>query len=326
MKGIDLTDDDDTWTWSHVTGITILGLSEKSMFFYSNAHLLEDVQAAVTMPIGDVIKLERGYDFTRNRPTVRTPSGKALRLRDIPAGTIRRSVRTGKFSHDENYAEPRIVLEVLAPFLVPLDEIMNRPAIADGLRALPLSIVKACRGKAIYLTIHPGRSYTVGMPVSNTTYKAFAGMQSGVFLDQAGSARTTHNLVHELGHVIDYTVISGRYGSYVHSYQFPEFLELLDEKERTFGKGDDKVPGTDHGYISNYARVNAQESFAEHFAWYILQKDSFRELAEEQQSAGHPELMNKYRFLEVLLDRTPVTTQRLSRKFLDSLEATNVRR
>jgi hypothetical protein len=145
-------------------------------------------------------------------------------------------------------------------------------------------------------------------------------MQSGFFLDRNASPLTTHNLVHEVGHVIDYTVIKGQYGSYIHYYQFPELRRLRPQKDLIFGEDDSPVPQTDYGYVSRYSRANAQESFAEHFAYFILQNETFREMAEEEQAAGHPELMEKYRFLEILLERTPVTTVRLSQEFLTDLE------
>jgi hypothetical protein len=320
ISGLDLDRDDDLWEWSHVTGIPIIGLTRRSTFFYCNAHLLEDTEAALEMPYEELVSLERGYDRESQSPTLHTAGGQALRLRDIPAGTVRLSARTGSFSHDEDYAEPRTDLEVLAPYLVKLSEIPNRPYISRGLHALPLSIVQAYRGKAIYLITQPARSYAVGMPVSNSVYTAFAGMQAGFFLGRATGALTTHNLVHELGHVIDYTGIAGQYGRYLHPYQIPTFRELKEEKDRIFGKGDAKVPQTSYGYITRYAKANAQESFAEHFASYILNQESFFELAETELDAGHPELMDKYRFLETLVDYTPVTTTRLSRQYLEELE------
>ena len=326
MESLDLNRDDDLWTWSHLTGIPIVALNQMSMFFYCNAHLLEDVEAAADMPLEEIIQLKRGYDHQNGRPTLHTADGRALRLRALPAGTVRLAAGTGSFSYDENYAEPRIVLEALAPYLVKLEAIPNRRYIADGIRALPLSVVKAYRGKAIYLTTARGKSYAVGMPISNSVYRGFVGMQSGFFLDRNAGPMTTHNLVHELGHIIDYTVIAGQYGRYLHSYQFPEFRETKTDKDRIFGEGDDKVPSTDHGYVSRYARTNAQESFAEHFAYYILKKEKFLQQAEEERSTGHPELMDKYRFLETLLDRTPVTTYRLSRAYVDWLETSGVAR
>ena len=319
MENLDLNVDDDLWAWSHLTGIPIVALNQMSTFFYCNVHLLEDLEAAAEMSLAEIVRLKRGYDPENGRPTLHTADGRALRLRALPTGTVRVAARTGPFSHDENYAEPRIVLEALAPYLVKLEAIPNRQYIVDGIRALPLLIVKAYRGKAIYLTTVRGRSYAVGMPISNSVYTGFVGMQAGFFLDRNTGPLTTHNFVHELGHVIDYTVIAGQYGRYLHPYQFPELRSTKTEKDRVFGRGDDKVPATAHGYVSRYARTNAQENFAEHFANYILKKEQFLQRAEGERSAGHPELMDKYRFLERFLDRTPVTTNRLSRAYLEWL-------
>ena len=66
---------------------------------------------------------------------------------------------------------------------------------------------------------------------------------------------------------------------------------------------------------SNFSVVDRRRS-----ASYILQKQGFRERAETEAAARHPELMEKYRFLETLVDHTPVTTIRLSRQYLESLE------
>ena len=321
MSSLNLDRDGDLWKWAHVTGITIVGVTQGSTFFFCNAHLLENLHAAVKMPYKELVSLKRGYDPISRSPTLHTADGQALLIRDIPDDIIKQSARTGSFSHDKDHAEPRTVLEVLAPYLVKLSDIQNRPYITRGLQALPLSIVKAYRGKAIYLTTRPGRSYAVGMPISNSIYKGFAGMQSGFFLDFNNGALTTHNLVHELGHVIDYTAISRKYGNYLHPYQFPTFQKLKKEKDRIFGKGDSRVPRTNYGYISRYAKANAQESFAEHFAGYILKKKKFRELAEKELSAGHAELMEKYKFLETLVEHTPVTMIGLSRKYLERLLA-----
>jgi len=319
MDRLDLTSDDDLWTWSHVTGITMVGLTQHSNFFYFNAHLLKDTQAAVRLTYAELSKFRSGYDEASGKPTLVTADGRKPVLREISAGTVRRSAHTGRFLHDEDFAESRTNLDALAPYLVTLDSISNREAIARALRALPLSIVKAYRGKAIYLTTQTGRSYAVGMPVSNSTYVGFVGMQPGVFLDRNRDSLTMHNLVHEIGHVIDYTAIQGQYGSYLHPYQFPEFRKLKIDKDRTFGKGDDRVPQTTEGYVSEYAKANAQENFAEHFAHFILHREAFLEMAARQQAAGERELMRKFRFLETLLERTPVTTVRLSSAYVMSL-------
>ena len=226
MEGLDLRGDDDLWTWSHVTGITIVGLTQQSNLFYFNAHLLADTQAAVRLSFAELNELELGYDREADRPTLHGPDGRPLVLREFPHGTVRPVGETSGFLHDREFVAPRTVLEAIAPYLAPLAAVPNRDAIARALRSLPLPIVKAYRGKAIYMTTQTGRSYSVGMPVSNSTYIGFAGMQPGVFLDSNSAAITTHNLVHEIGHVVDYTVIKGRYGRYVHFHQFPELRRL----------------------------------------------------------------------------------------------------
>jgi hypothetical protein len=319
MGDLDLTRDDDLWTWSHITGIPLVGLTEKSTFFYCNAHLLRDTRAAVAMPREQIVALQRGYDEATGKPTLVGGDGRAMALRDLPADLLQRAVRDGEYQYAEGFAEPRTVLEALAPYLTTLDSIANREAIAEALAALPLSVVKVYRGKAIYFTGRHGRSYSVGMPISNSTYEGFAGMQPGIFVDRNRAYLTTHNLVHEIGHVLDYTVIRGKYGHFLHHYQFPEFQKLAEEKNRVFGSRDDRVPQTTYGYVSRYAMTNAQESFAEHFTYFILHNDEFIEKAQEQQESGHADLMRKYRFLEKLLQRTPPTSVQLSPAYLKSL-------
>ena len=98
--------------------------------------------------------------------------------------------------------------------------------------------------------------------------------------------------------------------------QFPEFRKQQAEKEAIFGIGDDKVPQTSYGYVSRYARVNAQESFAEHFRAYILEGEWFLNLAEKEAWEGHPELMEKYLFMERLVEYTPPSMVRLSSEYL----------
>ena len=319
MDGLDLRADDDLWTWSHVTGITIVGLTQQSNLFYFNAHLLADTQAAARMSFAQLSELERGYDREADRLTLHGPDGRPLKLRDLPHGTVRPVSKTNGLLHDREFVAPRTVLEAIAPYLAPLAAVPNRDAIARALRSLPLSIVKAYRGKAIYMTTQTGRSYSVRMPVSTSAHIGFAGMQSGVFLDSNSAALTTHNLVHEIGHVVDYTVIKGRYGRYVHFHQFPELRSLRADKDRIFGKAGHAVPQTDYGYVSEDARANAQESFAEHFAAFILRREPFLEMARREHDAGRPELMEKFEFLEELLERTQVTTVRLSAGYLEDL-------
>ncbi len=318
MKGLDLNKDRDLWEWSHVTGIPVLALCRTSSCFSSNTHLLEDVEAAMHMSARESYTLKTELDKETNMPVVKDTSGKALPLRDLPEGVLLPTDRAHSFWHFKDFREARTVPEVLAPYLLPFSDLAYRDAIDGWIRSLPLSVVQIYRGKGIYFTTLPGRSYAPTMPASNTTYKSNVGMQTGLWVElrSGGVEGTAQNFVHEFGHIIDYVIIKGGYGSYRAPHQFPEFRATLPEKERVFGIRDDKVPQTPYGYISRYAMTNAQESFAEHFRAYITEKDKFLNQAEEELTKGHAELMQKYRFMEKLIDKTPTTMRRLSPEFL----------
>lgn len=315
MNSLDLNREGDLWKWSLVTGIPILAVSKSSNFFYRNQHLLLNAEEADRISLSSI---ETSYNKKTGELQVLTAEGRELPIRKIPNGTIQLTERTNSYSHLRNFGEDRIFFEVLQPYLVRLAELEYRDAIATWIRSLPLSVVKVYRGMGIYFTTQTGRSYAVAMPVSNSTYELFVGLQTGVFVDprRDGPAGTAQNFVHELGHLIDYAVIKGGYGNYRQPHQFPEFRKKQAEKEIVFGTRDDKVPQTPYGYISRYARVNAQESFAEHFRAYILEKEKFLDRARKEDSEGHPELMEKYRFMEILLDDTSPRIVRLSPEYL----------
>ena len=315
MNSLDLSREGGLWKWSLVTGIPILAVSKKSGFFYRNRHLILDAEEANQ---NNPSKTETSYNKISGELQLLTAEGKELPIRMVPDGTIRLMERSSGFSHLKNFGEDRIHFEVLQPYLVSLADLEYRDAIGDWVRSLPLSVVKIYRGMGIYFTTQTGRSYAVAMPVSNSTYEVFVGLQTGVFVDprRDGPTGTAQNFVHEIGHLIDYTVIKGGYGSYRQPHQFPEFRKKQVEKELIFGARDHKVPKTPYGYISRYARVNAQESFAEHFRAYILEKDKFFDLARKEDSEGHPELMEKYRFMEDLLGDASPRMVRLSPEYL----------
>ena len=315
MKSLDLSREDGLWKWSLVTGIPILAVSKKSSFFYRNQHLLLNTDGADQKSFSGI---ETSYDKKTGELQVLTAEGRELPIRKIPNGTIRLTETTSNYSHLRSFGEDRIHFEVLQTYLVRLAELEYRDAIGDWIRSLPLSVVKIYRGMGIYFTTLTGRSYAVAMPVSNSTYEVFVGLQTGVFVDprRDGPTGTAQNFVHEIGHLIDYTVIKGGYGRYRQPHQFPELRKKQAEKELIFGARDHKVPRTPYGYISRYSRANAQESFAEHFRAYILEKEKFLDLARKEDSEGHPELMEKYRFMETLLDDASPRMVRLSPEYL----------
>jgi hypothetical protein len=319
MEGLDLGRDEDLFAWSHVTGIPVLALSRTSSFFSSNTHLLADVEAALRMTRRESYALKTEADKETLQPIVKDASGRALPLRDLPEAVLLPTGRTHGFWHFADFVEGRTQHAVLAPFLIPFGDLPYRDAIDGWIRALPLSVVQVYRGKGIYFTPLPGRSFAPTMPCSNTTYKSNVGMQTGLWIEiRSGPlSGTAQNFVHEFGHILDYVILQGGYGGYRAPHQFPGFRKALPAKERVFGIRDDKVPQTPYGYVSRYARTNAQESFAEHFRAYVLEREAFRTKAEAEDAQGHPELMRKYRFMERLLDETPTRLRRLSPAFLE---------
>jgi hypothetical protein len=206
MNSLDLSRENDLWKWSLVTGIPILAVSKRSNFFYRNQHLLLNAEEADRIGLSSI---ETSYDKKTGELQVLTAEGRELPMRKVPDGTIRLTERSSGFSHLRDYGEDRIFFEVLQPYLVRLAELEYRDAIATWIKSLPLSVVKVYRGMGIYFTTQTGRSYAVAMPVSNSTYELFAGLHTGVFVDprRDGPAGTAKNFVHEIGHLIDYTVI-----------------------------------------------------------------------------------------------------------------------
>ncbi len=91
----------------------------------------------------------------------------------------------------------------------------------------------------------------------------------------------------------------------------------MAEKQKVFGEKDDKVLNTPFGYISNYAKTNAQESFAEHFRAFIGEREHFKAKAEKEAIEGHTELMRKYQFMKKMMEETSTREVRLSRAFLE---------
>lgn len=315
MSALDLSSDDDLWKWSHVTGIPILAVNKSSNFFYVNRHLILNQEEAERLERTDI---KTSFDKTTGELQLHTTEGRELAIREVPRGTIRLTERTSGYLHLQNYGEDRIYFEALESYLVRLQDLEYRDEIGAWIRTLPLSVVKIYRGKGIYFTTQTGRSYSVAMPVSNSTYTVFVGLQTGVFIDPRsdGPTGTARNFVHELGHLVDYTVIKGGYGRYRQAHQFPEFRKTQPEKELVYGERDDKVPQTPYGYISRYARVNAQESFAEHFRAYIMEKETFLDQARKEESEGHPELMEKFRYMAHLVDETSPGMVRLSSQYM----------
>jgi hypothetical protein len=319
MKGLNLDRDEDLFQWSQVTDIPVVALRKTSFFFRTNLHLMEDIDAAEQLSRRTAYKYKTLYDEKTGKIYLQDESGASVALRDLPRKLLMQKEWAGRFWHYRNFVDSAINYEAVGPFLIRFGDLPYRDALGDWIRKIPLNIVKTYRGKAIYLTNVPGRSFATTMPVSNTVYELHIGLMTGVwiYISRGGNERTEKNFIHEFGHVFDYVVLKGGYGNFRDNHQFPAFRNLFPEKQRVFGVRDDKVPDTPFGYITNYAKTNAQESFAEHFRAFILERDDFRTKADAEAAEGHPELMRKYRFMEKMMEDTSTRMVRLSTAFLE---------
>jgi len=171
---------------------------------------------------------------------------------------------------------------------IDIGEVPGLEIAAETLYKVEDSVLETMEGKTFYFSAKPGRSYTVfnSFPESNI----LVGLNRGIIIEQSISE---HTVIHELGHIIDGHGIRDLYDD-----QKDIFKELLEERDRIFAVDIEYDPNrTDapEGFISVYATANDQENFAEHFAYYILYPEEFREKAKT-----NSKLKEKYDFFKRL--------------------------
>jgi len=143
---------------------------------------------------------------------------------------------------------------------------------ADALYKVPKNVIKVMDGKTIYFSTEHGRSYTIfgkPMPTDSTFLK---GVDRGLFLEQNINQK---NVLHELGHIVDYHGIQGRFYDKQHIFD-----HLIEDRISIFNVPQKYQPNTgalSAGYISVYSSKSDLENFAENFAYYIVRPDVFRE-------------------------------------------------
>ena len=143
---------------------------------------------------------------------------------------------------------------------------------AEALYKVPKNVIKVMDGKTIYFSTEHGRSYTVfgkPMPADSTFLK---GVDRGLFLEQNINQK---NVLHELGHIVDYHGIQGRFYDKQHIFD-----HLIEDRISIFNVTQKYQPNTgalSAGYISGYSTKSDLENFAENFAYYIVYPNEFRE-------------------------------------------------
>jgi hypothetical protein len=316
LATLDLTDDDQLMTWSVATEIPLLAVKKGSDFFYYNAQLIAN-EGGADLPYEKLAKLESAFNPATSQVELEDGTGAPLPTVTLKPGVIRRVVKTKGVGHNKGFIVDGVSVDTLDPYLVLPEKVPNRTKVQDGLKALPLSFVKALRGKGLYLSLTAGRSYAASGPNSNEIYEYFAGMMPGAFLEVRAPSQTASTLIHELCHMLDHTVVKNHYGSLYFTVQLRAFAALKDERDEVFGGRDDTHPKSGPGYISSYSRTNSSENFAEHCAAYIWKPADFLAKAQSEEQAGDALLKKKYLFMQKLLEKTAVKPELLSSEFIE---------
>jgi|GEM_PF-2745211 len=165
-------------------------------------------------------------------------------------------------------------------------DVPNLLEVADGLYQIPENIIAVLKGKTLYVSHLNGRGYAVlgSWPEQNI----LAGMNRGVILEQQ---LKKENVVHEIGHILDYHGIRGM-------YEDPQnlFANLEPLRKEIFSVSfpyDPALVAPPVGYLNVYSTANDAENFAEHFASYVFRAQDFRVRAKRDEI-----LQRKYDFFK----------------------------
>jgi len=144
--------------------------------------------------------------------------------------------------------------------------------VAKGLYKIPDDILKAMNGKTVYLSYQHGRGYTVLS--SFPEQHILVNMGRGSIIEQP---LTEVQVIHEFGHILDYHGIRGIYND-----KENHWADLDNERAIIFNVTfpyNPRALAPPRGYIDVYSTANDAENFAQHFMFYILKGQDFREFA-----------------------------------------------
>jgi hypothetical protein len=134
------------------------------------------------------------------------------------------------------------------------------------------------------------RAATTGDWWSSSTYCLAAGLIPGAFVEANTARQLPQTLVHELGHVIDGTVISDSYtrGAFRYPYRSMPLSAQKGERDRHFARSTPEPLG----FVSSYARSNAQEDFAETCVRFIENRAEALAQGRREQELGSRRLQD----------------------------------
>ena len=159
---------------------------------------------------------------------------------------------------------------------IPLKEVAGVIDSSKILYQLPDNIISSISGKTIYFSTEEGR----GLSIIYSLYDTPPGIPEGIILEQPINQ---YYLAHEIGHFV-----------YLDEDQLMNKNNKINSlKKSLFEIKYDQENKIDQGFVSSYAITNHHENFAEHFAFYVVNSEKFREMAQSDSL-----LKEKYNFLK----------------------------
>ena len=153
---------------------------------------------------------------------------------------------------------------------------------AEALYKIPDNVIVVMAGKTIYFSTEDGRSKSIHAAWGNDP------LSRGIIIEQNVRAAT---VIHELGHIVDVHGIRGDYEDKQNVFSYAK-----EDRNRIFQVIENKSNDKEMlGYISSYS-INGGENFAEHYAYYVIHPDMFRD-----EMKNDPLLTKKYEFLRDLI-------------------------
>lgn len=152
-----------------------------------------------------------------------------------------------------------------------------------ALSLLPEDVLAIMKGKTIYVSTAAGRPYTV---VKGESGGALRNVQQGFIQPQPISR---DSVLREVAHLITFQGFQGLGDQPIERYtrQFTEYKSVFNTRENSYSPGE--IPP---GFISAYATQSQTDNFAEHFRYYVLRPEEFR-----QKAMTETDLARKYFFL-----------------------------
>ena len=169
---------------------------------------------------------------------------------------------------------------------IKLENVPNVQSKASSLYKIPDHILEVMKGKTIYFSTQNGRSYAVANTFSQS--QTLEELDRGLIIEQSNLKRS---VLHELGHIIDFHGIQGKFED--KRNVFSNLINLRNELFHVDSQNDVQTKTLQKGHLTYYSVKNSNENFAEHFAFYVIYPDEFRDKMEDD-----PLLKAKYEFFK----------------------------